>query len=278
MKRIGLVAVLMLHGSSAHAGNSFSFSVGGRQIHIESSRHCRSTSCASVSITGIHDSHRRDDDGDSDNSAVKTPSQDTSSTQPAPVGNVPAPLAIAAPPPSLLKPAATVTQIVPAPSPPVQPATVTPPLPLPPLPPVEQTSEAAPPAPVAQVSTASRDGEDGPADGPVGDWQTEGKGLVRIVKCGNALCGFVLNLPSNDRGEAVLVNMKPQTDMRWAGNVYSRSSGDSYYGTMAMSDANSLRVEACAFGRFYCTGNVWTRITGKAERITSRQNSPQPRS
>ena len=34
---------------------------------------------------------------------------------------------------------------------------------------------------------------------PVGDWQTEGKGLVRIAKCGDALCGYVLNSSSNTR-------------------------------------------------------------------------------
>ena len=84
---------------------------------------------------------------------------------------------------------------------------------------------------------------------------------------------------SNDKGAAMLVNMKPKTDTQWSGNVYSHDSSDSYYGTMEMKGTNTLRVEACAVWRFYCSGNNWTRISGKPERlITSRQISPEPRS
>ena len=104
-----------------------------------------------------------------------------------------------------------------------------------------------------------------PADSPIGDWQTEGKGTVRIAKCGNALCGYVLDAPSNDKGEAILINMKPKTDRQWTGSVYSQDSGETYYGTMAMKGINTLRVEACALGRFYCSGNNWSRITRRAD-------------
>jgi len=34
-----------------------------------------------------------------------------------------------------------------------------------------------------------------------------------------------------------------------------------------MKGVNTLRVEACALGRFYCSGNNWTRIGGRAERL-----------
>ena len=34
-----------------------------------------------------------------------------------------------------------------------------------------------------------------------------------------------------------------------------------------MRAPNSLRVEACALGRFFCSGNVWSRIdAGRQER------------
>ena len=122
--------------------------------------------------------------------------------------------------------------------------------------------------------------EDDPADTPVGDWQSEGsKGAVRIERCGKALCGYALNPSSSDKGEAVLVNMKPKTGSQWTGNVYSHDSGDTYYGTMALKGPNALRVEACALGKFYCTGNNWSRIAARPERlITSRQFVPEPRS
>ena len=107
------------------------------------------------------------------------------------------------------------------------------------------------------------------ADSPIGDWQTEGKGTVRIAKCGTALCGYVLNASSNDKGEAILINMKPKTDRQWTGSVYSQVSGETYYGTMAIKGINTLRVEACALGRFYCTGNNWSRIERRADGLVT---------
>ena len=59
MKRLCSFAVLMALCSSAYAGGSISFTVGGHRVHIESSRHCRSTSCASVSISGVNERRSR---------------------------------------------------------------------------------------------------------------------------------------------------------------------------------------------------------------------------
>ena len=129
-----------------------------------------------------------------------------------------------------------------------------------------------------QTTRVSNNTEDD-ADTPLGDWRTEGKGLVRIAKCGKALCGYVLSSSSNDQGEVVLVNMKPKSDGQWTGNVYSQASGDTYYGTMDMKGANTLRVEACALGRFYCSGNNWSRINAKTESLMSSRPTPaEPRS
>jgi hypothetical protein len=48
---------------------------------------------------------------------------------------------------------------------------------------------------------------------------------------------------------------------------------------MSMKGINTLRVEACALGRFYCSGNNWSRITRRADSLlTSRQVSAEQRS
>jgi uncharacterized protein (DUF2147 family) len=291
MRRFWFLAVLMALSPPAHAG-SFSFSIGGHRIHIESSRYCRSTSCASVSISGIKSRRNRDryDDDDRDMAdpvKAPAPAASTQTVSPAaPPANHPVPPAVTAPPPAVFKPAATVTQIVSAPPPPpprpVQQATVVPP----PPPPVAAPAEVVRPAPVVaaapqvvKVSHQVLEIMDEPADTPVGDWQTEGKGAVRIVTCGRALCGYVLNTSSDDKGESVLVNMKPKTDTLWTGSVYSHDSRDTYYGTMEFKGPNRLRVEACALGRFYCSGNNWTRIiTRNQPLMSSRQTLPEPRS
>jgi len=128
---------------------------------------------------------------------------------------------------------------------------------------VQAPPAAAQPAPKAalQVARAPDDSDDDPADTPLGDWQTEGKnGLVRIEACGASLCGYVLNASTREKGETILVNMKPKSDTTWSGNIFSRSSGNSYYGTITMKEPNTLRVEACALGKFFCSGNNWTRL------------------
>ena len=113
-------------------------------------------------------------------------------------------------------------------------------------------------------------------DSPLGDWQTEGRGMVRIAECGRALCGYAIKQGDTEKGEAILINMKPKSDAQWSGSVYSKDSGDTYYGTMRMKGPNMLRVEACAFSRFYCNGGNWTRITTKPM-VTSRQLTQEPR-
>jgi hypothetical protein len=57
-----------------------------------------------------------------------------------------------------------------------------------------------------------------------------------------------------DNGEMVLINMMPKTAALWSGYIYSHDSENSYYTTIAMKGPDSLWVEACALGKFYCSG------------------------
>jgi uncharacterized protein (DUF2147 family) len=283
MKRFCFLAVLIALTSSAHAGRSISFSVGGHRVQIESSRHCRSVSCASMSISKNLDWRRKrnryGDDRDVVVPVKPAPSAPQTVSPPAPPAP-PAPTAppaktiVDAPPSAVYTTAASRSQIVAAPPPPAPPAP--PPeqevsIPAPPPPPVGKPVEAAQPAP--QVERVSHQAEEEPSDSPIGDWQTEGKGAVRIAKCGNALCGFVLG-SSNEKGEAILINMKPKTERQWTGGVYSQESGETYYGTMSIKAINTLRVEACALGRFYCSGNNWSRITRRADSLVTLRQVP----
>jgi uncharacterized protein (DUF2147 family) len=300
MKRFFYLVVPMLLSSSAHAGNSLSFSVAGHRIHIEAPRHCRSASCLSVSIPGIYVTRRfRDRDDDRDDAAPAKPVAAASAPQPA---SVPASVA-PSPPPATVALAAATTRVVAPPPTPVEPVTtastapkVTGSIIVMPAPPPAVEIPQAPPAIAAPAVAApqpqkiSREADDAPPATPLGDWQTEGKkGSVRIEPCGHALCGYIIDPASNAAGETLLVNMKPNTasdkiaseqaDTEWSGNIFSRNSGNSYYATMKMKDANSLRVEACALGRFFCSGNLWTRVSPQPDKlITSRQIPAAPHS
>ncbi len=307
MKRFCSLVVLMLLSSSAHAGNSLSFVVGGHRIHIEAPRHCRSASCVFVSIPGIYETRRGRDRNDElvDAAPAKPAAAAPAPQQVLPSAIVPPasktsiqPVASASPPTTVALAASTTREVAPPPAPieptktpPMPPAPITPPatgtivvMPAPtqPIepPPIETPLVAAPVTPVAPAPALkiSRE-EDEPAATPLGDWQTEAKkGSVRIEPCGHALCGYILDPASNAAGETLLINMKPKAASQWSGNIFSRDSGNTYYATMALKGPNSLRVEACALGRFFCSGNVWTRITAQPDKlVTSRQVSRAPR-
>ena len=298
MKRLCSLMVLLLMASSAHA-DSISFSVGGHRIRVDAPRNCRSASCASITIPGVYESRRKRFGDDEDRDVVAAPPP--SPPQPAPVVQPPPPVqqappsapapAVVAPPPApvpkltvvmvptptplaVYKAAATTTQEV-APPPPPPSAAQSPQAATQPCPPAPATKpvDVKPAPPMLKVLR-----EDESADSPVGDWQTEKKGMVRIAECGRALCGYTINPGADEKGEAVLINMKPKSAAQWTGSVYSKDTGDTYYGSINFNGPNTLRVEACALGRFYCHDNHWTRVPSKSDHvISSRQLDLLPR-
>ena len=285
MKRLGFLAVLIALTNSADA-RLISFRVGSHQVHIERQRHCRSLSCTSMSISRSLDWRRKRFDEDRTGGVaprpvppapqtVSPPKPPAPSAPPATTAP-PAKTIVTAPPPAVYTPAASASEIVAAPPPPPPAPPAAEPVSIPAPPPEAKPVEAAQPA--LQVEQALHQSEEEPQDSPIGDWLTEGKGTVRIAKCGHSLCGYVLT-SSNEKGEAILINMKPKTERQWTGNVYSQDSGETYYGTIAMKGIDTLRVEACALGRFYCSGNNWSRIARRADSlVTSWQTSIELRS
>ena len=280
MTRFGFLAVLMaltapvLLTSPAQAGRSISFNVGSHRVHI--AKHCRSISCTSMSISKNLDWRRKreryDDARDTATPVKPVPQTVSPPAPPVPVPppaiTAPAKTIVTAPPPAVYAQAASRSYVVAAPPPPPVPQDS---IPVPPSPPAATPVQTAQPAP--QVERVSQQAEEEPSDAPIGDWQTEGKGAVRIAKCGNALCGYVLN-SANENGEAILINMKPKTARQWTGGVYSQNSGETYYGTMSIKGGNTLRIEACALGRFYCTGNNWSRIMRRADGLVTSWQTP----
>jgi uncharacterized protein (DUF2147 family) len=261
MKRFGYLAVLLvLLSASAHA-RTFSFKVHGQRVRVERPRHCFSKSCLSVTMAGRHGADDRAGDATTSEAALTKP-----------VLAQPAPLPAASPSSS------APVQVRPAP---VQPAAITMIAPVPPNvePPRTLPVEKPPvtPAPAKAAEQAASE----PADTPLGDWQTEGNtGLVRIEACGDALCGYVVDAATNAKGETILINMKPNTKSEsvtdWTGTIVSRVSGNTHYAKMAIKHSNTLRVEACTLGRFFCSSNDWSRIATKPQALISEQAAAHP--
>lgn len=258
MKKLTIIAALLMTTGHGYArDNSVSFQIEGHQIRIEAPKNCNQLSCLKISgfdFNGLNS--KRFDDDDDDVVAKPAPSAQAPAPAPAAQATVPqAPAALAAdtaPAPAPAAPA-NVAQApaAPATNPAPAPVTVAATAPQPAVEVAPAQPVAAPqPAPVAAAAPV-------PAPTtPIGVWATEeGKGQVRILQCGQNLCGYAVK-----SGENILINMKPK-DKKWVGTIHDPDSGRDYDSTIAMKGANSLRVQGCAFGGMFCGGQVWSRVS-----------------
>jgi hypothetical protein len=271
MKKLYVLAALLMASPAAHAGNSISFDIEGHHIHVAVPRNCNSLSCLQISGVsgsnfGFKKKHFEDDD---DNYSEKAPAQNTAPV-PAPAP-APAPQTVAAPQPA----APVANQVAPAPAPtatapstaPASVANTVAPVIQAVAPvvaavaPAANTAPVAPapapaiaPAPVAPAPVAAAPVSD--PNSPLGVWATEeNKGNVRIESCGPNLCGY-----STKTGEKILISMKP-SGSKWTGRIHDPDSGSDYDSTIAMRGQNALKVQGCAFGGMFCGGQTWKRIS-----------------
>jgi uncharacterized protein (DUF2147 family) len=245
MKKLFLTVALMLTSVSAQAGNSFSFNVGGHDVHVRIPGNCRELSCIAVSVPGFKGLNSRDDDEPAPAPAANAPAT------PAPAAPAPAQTAVT---PVSAPVAAAATTVLPvsapaASTPPASSATTPPPAPTTVASAEPAQAPAAPPPAAIQA-----------ANTPVGLWMTEkNEGKVRIEPCGANLCGYAVNARTNANGERVLIDMKPREN-KWAGRIHDTRGGGTYDSTIAMRGDNKLRVQGCAFGGMFCGGQTWTRL------------------
>jgi uncharacterized protein (DUF2147 family) len=121
---------------------------------------------------------------------------------------------------------------------------------------------------------------------PVGTWVTQdGKGRVRVTKCGDKLCGSLIwfhmppehsSVPMADvtdaknanaglrgrklLGSPVLIDMKAKEGSAWQGHIYNADDGRTYDATISLAGPNTLRVRGCAMGGWVCGTQSWSRI------------------
>jgi uncharacterized protein (DUF2147 family) len=114
----------------------------------------------------------------------------------------------------------------------------------------------------------------------IGLWQTQTNGgQVEIARCGNSLCGKLVNSDHIKADPSVkdaknkdaalrdrpLKNMQMLYDFtggptKWTGGkVYNAADGGTYSGTITMTSANSLKLKGCIIAPF-CKTETWTRL------------------
>jgi len=237
MKKLIILAALLMASPAAHAGNSISFDFEGHHIHVAVPRNCNSLPCLQISgVSGSNFGFKKhnDDDDYADNSPAPAPA-------PAAVAVAPA----AAPVASAVSAPATAAPVAPPPTPVATAA----PAPAAPAPAPVAVPVAPAPVPVAAAPLSD-------PDSPLGVWATEeNKGNVRIEQCGPNLCGYAVKT-----GEKILISMKPKGS-KWTGRIHDPDSGSNYDSTIAMKGSNALKVQGCAFGGMFCGGQTWKRVS-----------------
>ncbi len=243
MKRLYLLAALLLTTTAAHAGNSISLEINGHRVHIAALRNCDSLSCVQISAPGLSasdfgfkglkfGSNGDDDDDAAPSKAAPAPVPAVQPAAPTVSGAISAPLA-----------STTVASTSPAPATGYDA----------PIAPAPAATAAVAPQPAAVTAAPA------PATAPttpLGVWATEeNKGNVRVEPCGQNLCGY-----AEKSGERILINMKP-SDAKWVGQIHDPDSGRNYDSTIAMKGPNFMRVQGCAFGGMFCGGQTWKRVS-----------------
>jgi uncharacterized protein (DUF2147 family) len=239
MKKLYIIAALLMASTAAHAGNSVSFEIEGHKIRIEAPKNCDSVPCIQISAPSLSDSgfgfksikSTRDDD---DAALRADPPAQKSATAPLDQAAAPQPpVAAAGSAPSASTEAAS------TPSAPIVSDNI-----------ASVASHAAPKEPATAAAPVQA------PTTPLGVWNTEkSKGMVRIEQCGQNLCGYAL-----PNGEKILINIKP-SDTKWTGRIHDPDSGKTYDSAIAMKGPNALRVLGCVFGGMFCGGQTWTRVS-----------------
>jgi uncharacterized protein (DUF2147 family) len=280
MKRLYVLAALLMATTAAHAGNSISVEINGNRIHIDVPRNCDSLSCMQISASGLSGSSfgfKEKSDRDDDRSDRFNDRSDRFNDKPdrfndrsdrfndkpdrfsgrsnrfndksnrfddndvAARSDQPAPKPASAPAAGDTAPASTAT------------ASTTP-----------APAAANDVAPTAASQAAAATATDAPTQAaaaeapttPLGVWATEGnKGNVSVEPCGPNLCGYAVRT-----GDKILINMRP-ADNKWTGRIHDPNSGRDYDSTIAMKGPNAMRVQGCAFGGMFCGGQTWKRVS-----------------
>jgi uncharacterized protein (DUF2147 family) len=247
MKKICLLAALLMASTAAHAGDSIAFQIGGHKIRIAAPKNCDKLSCLQISAPSLSGSDLslkgfKSSRGDDEvASRAELPAQKAA----APVDQATAPqppVAAASSAPSAS------TEVAPTTSPPIVSENITSV--------ASVASPDAPKEPAAPKETAVAAAPVHVPTTPFGVWNTEKNGgMVRIEQCGQNLCGYAV-----PNGEKILVNMKP-SGTKWTGRIHDPDSGKVYDSSIAMKGPNTLRVQGCVFGGIFCGGQTWIRVS-----------------
>lgn len=108
------------------------------------------------------------------------------------------------------------------------------------------------------------------ADPVEGTWQTQeddgAYAFVKMAPCGANFCGKIARTfkagaeyKSENIGKTLVIDMAPQGDGEYEGQVWRPSNNKIYYGTISLN-GDSLKLAGCVAGGLICSKQTWTRV------------------
>lgn len=108
------------------------------------------------------------------------------------------------------------------------------------------------------------------ADPVEGMWETQvddgAYAHINIKPCGAAFCGVIAKTfkegaeyKSENLGKKLVIDMVPQGDGEYEGQVWRPSNDKIYYGTIELS-GNTLKLAGCVAGGLICSKQNWKRV------------------
>lgn len=110
------------------------------------------------------------------------------------------------------------------------------------------------------------------ADPALGTWKTEegetgGYAIVKIVPCGQRLCGVVQDIVGNENKSPIaknmIANMEVKGNGRYAGGtIWAPDNDKTYKSKMRLLSEDRLQVQGCVGVCTFATSRkmVWTRV------------------
>ncbi|WP_019954087.1 DUF2147 domain-containing protein [Yoonia vestfoldensis] len=123
---------------------------------------------------------------------------------------------------------------------------------------------------LAAVAAFALAGAASAQDAALGTWQTEvddgAFAYVTMDQCGPAVCGTIARTfntegeyASPNIGRQIVINMAPNGDGSYNGQVWRPSNDRIYVGKMDV-EGNALRLRGCVAGGLICASQNWVRV------------------
>ena len=125
----------------------------------------------------------------------------------------------------------------------------------------------------AALAAFAAQGASAQGPGVEGVWSNpKGSVEVRTGTCGDKLCGVVVYASQQAQADArkagaqpligttLLRDYKADGTAHWSGQVFVPDRKASYYSTIQLVDAQTLKVSGCILGGLICKSQLWHRV------------------